>query len=120
MLVKDFIKENSDILLRPVTEVEFQSVTDGAVFFCITTSGGKKPYEERKVVTAGYNLVVATTRDTDETAAMLYINTLALTQNGYAKVDIVTPMDIFGQGSKLRYHCRPLPINDPRRNGKFL
>lgn len=120
MTAKEFIEQNKDILLRPLTEAAFHSLTDGTVLFCITTTNGSKPTLHRAVKHTGYQLVVATTREMDETMAMLSVRTLALTEGGYAKIDEICPANFSGAVSnKLWFFCKPLPINDPRQNGRF-
>ena len=46
MTVKEFEKQNSDILLQRITDADFQELTDGMVFFCITTTVGSKPVND--------------------------------------------------------------------------
>lgn len=120
MTAKEFIEQNKDILIRPLTEAAFHSLTDGTVLFCITTTDGKKPALEKAVAHTGYQLVVATYREDDETMAMRSVRTLALTERGYSTIDEIRPVDFSGVVShKLWFFCKPLPINDPRRNGRF-
>lgn len=121
MTVREFEKQNKDILRHRLTVETFNALTDGMVLFCVTTNAGIKPIEERAVRTAGYQLVVATTRN-PERGNLVDICTLALTAGGWAKVDIITADDISGLGNKVVYFCKPLnvPNNDPRRNHHWL
>lgn len=50
----DFINQNRDICIAPITEAEFQDLTEGRVLFCVTTGSGHNPVMERQVRTAGY------------------------------------------------------------------
>lgn len=112
MLVEDFIEKNKDLLVSPITEEEFHSLTDGAVFFCISAAPGSKPIEKRTVKTAGYHMVASTVRPKGCRTDL--INALALTAGGYAKVAYITPEDVYKAGNKLLYHCRPMPVDDIR------
>lgn len=121
MTVKEFEKQNSDILLQRMTDSDFQELTDGMVFFCITTTVGSKPVNERAVICAGYNMVVASTTTTFGGNSKLEdVVTLALTKGGYAKIDVITPALMSESGNKVLYKCRPLPKGDPRKSHHWL
>lgn len=122
MTAKEFVAKNQDILLRRMTEEDYQKLTDGAVLFCITVYRSNKPLEERTVCSANYEMVVATNADCiDNPDTVLNVSALALTQSGYAKMDYILPTDIKeGEGTKLLYECKPLPPNDPRRNHHWV
>lgn len=112
MKLKDFVRENQDILIAPLTMEELNTLSDGMVVFVITCFKGSSPLAERTVRSAGYQMVAATNRTNGKLTAA---NTLALTSNGYAKIDYILPQDI-ARGNKVLYRCKPLPLNDLRRN----
>ena len=121
MTVIEFEKKNADILLRRMTEADFQELTDGMVFFCLTTAAGNKPVNERAVVCAGYNMVVASNTTTFGANSKLEdVVTLTLTKGGYAKVDIITPALMSESGNKVLYKCCPRPKGDPRKSHHWL
>lgn len=120
----DFINQNRDIMIAPITEAEFQDLAEGRVLFCVTTSPGHNPVMERQVRTAGYQMVVSTRRNA--TGNLTEAITLALTRNGYAKIESITADEVRyacsgddAAGNKLVYHCVPLPPNDPRGSGHW-
>lgn len=117
MKAKEFIEQNQDILTRKMTEADFHNLRDGTVLFCISVANGNKPPLERTVRTVGYQMVVATTRNAVVSLDRLEeVLTLALTTNGYAKLDYISPTDIAETGTKLLYECKPLSCDDPRKN----
>lgn len=117
MIAKEFVEKNPDILLCRMTIEDFHALTDGCVLFCITVPKGNKPLEERQVRTVGYQMVVYTQSSDESFDKMAHVNTLALTTNGYAKVDFIREEDIKDPaGTKLLYACKPLPKGDHRRN----
>ena len=125
MKVSDFVNQNSDVLIAPFTVAEFDALTEGRVFFCVTTGFGYNPVMDRQVRTAGYQLV-ASTRRNDE-GNLTEAITLALTQGGYAKIESITRDDVLHMcsadettGNKRIYHCVPLPPSDPRGRNGFL
>lgn len=113
MTAQEFINQNQDILVSPVSLADFQNLTDGTPLFCITVAAGNKHPMDRAVKTAGYQMVVATTRNAN--GFLTDILTVALTKGGYAKVDVIDANDV-GIGRTLLFHCKPLPMNDIRRN----
>lgn len=114
MTAQEFINQNRDILLSPITRAEFETLTDGTPLFRITTSTCNKPPMERAVKTAGYHMVAATNRS-EIGGLLVEILTLALTKGGYAKIESITLADI-ELGRTLLFRCKPLPLNDNRRN----
>lgn len=118
MKVEEFFKQNSDILIAPITEEEFQKLTDGTVIFVITCYDSKLPQLERTIRSVGYQMVVCTCRNRD--GSMTDITTLALTQKGYAKLDYVCQTDIQGLGSRVAFRCNPLPLGDRRQNHHWV
>ena len=113
MTAQEFINQNHDILLSPITPDEFQTLTDGQPYFCITVNAGKKTPLEREVRAAGYQLVVATSRNPGGDLA--YVSSLGLTQRGYAKIDYIEA-EAVSAGRVLLFHCKPLPSYDSRSN----
>lgn len=121
MTVIEFERQNADILLQRMNENDFQELTDGMVFFCLTTATSNKPVDERTVICAGYHMVVATITTMDNNTPKLEdAITLALTKNGYAKVDSITPLLMSEAGNKVLYKCCPLPKGDSRRSNHWL
>lgn len=125
MKMSNFVNQNSDVLIAPFTVAEFDELTEGRVFFCVTTGAGHNPVMDRQVRTAGYQLVVSTRRNNE--GKLTEAITLALTQGGYAKIESVTRDDVLyacaadeAAGNKRIYHCVPLPPNDPRGRNGFL
>lgn len=118
MTVKEFVENNKDILIAPISAEEFRQLTDGCTVFCVTTSTGNKPIMDRAVKTAGYQMVVATTGD--EQGDVVDICTLGLTKNGYAKIECITAYEIAKGNNKVLYHCKPLMPNDARKNHHWV
>jgi hypothetical protein len=118
MTVKEFIDNNSDILVSRITPRDFKDLTDGCVVFCVTAASGKKPILERAVKSAGYQLVVSTSHRPG--ATIHEIITLALTQRGYAKIDYIDVDFIGDDGHKMLFLCKPLPQHDPRRDNCWM
>ena len=119
MTAQEFINQNQDILLSPITRAEFERLTDGTPLFCVTTSICNKPPMERAVKTAGYQMVVATTQyDGFITQFTTQIQTVGLTNGGYVKIESIDWGDI-ELGRTLLFRCKPLPLNDNRRNHQW-
>ena len=118
MTVQEFIDRNSDILISQIAENEFKDLTDGCVVFCIVAANGSKPITERTVMTAGYQLVVATNRD--KVGKLVEVITAALTRSGYAKIDTTHINSLGEKGNKVLYTAMPLPANDPRSNNNWI
>ena len=118
MTVADFIKDNADILIAPLTEKAFQEMTDGNVVFMLITGPGQKDISTRTVRSAGYYLTVSSSRN--HLGVKVDQTVIGLTAGGYAKVESYNLGDVEYKGNKMIFLCKPLPQNDPRRNYQFV
>ena len=118
MTVSEFIHNNADILMSPITESEFDGLTDGCVVFLLSAAAGKKPIAERVLRTAGYYMVVSSTKNAQN--QMEEVLMVGLTNGGYAKIEFCNRQDIAQTGNKMMLTCIPLPQNDKRKNYHFM
>lgn len=118
MTAADFIKKNADILVKAVNTAEFDNLTDGCVVFMVTTAPGQKDITERVVRNAGYYMVVSTNRS--HMGKMQDVTVIGLTAGGYAKVEVINLGDLGYRNNRMVFLCKPLPLNDYRRNYRFL
>ncbi len=118
MTVAEFIKENADILIAPLTEKAFQEMTDGNVVFMLITGPGQKDITDRVIRSAGYYLTVSSSRN--HLGVKVDQTVVGLTAGGYAKVESYNLGDVAYKGNKMIFLCKPLPQNDPRCNYKFV
>lgn len=114
MTVKEFINKNSDILIRPVTEDEFKKLQVGDVVFIISATVGQKPIEDRVVKVASYHMVCHRSYSS-MTGGLDGITTMGITKGGNIKTEYTNMYTHYhGEKNRLLYHCKSLPVGDPR------
>jgi hypothetical protein len=114
MTLKEFIDKNGDILIRPITEDEFKKLQVGDVVFIISTSVGQKPIEERIVKVVSYHMVCHRSYDS-RSGSLAGVTTMGITKGGNIKTEYTNMyMHYHGDSNRLIYHCKSLPIGDPR------
>lgn len=99
-----------DVLLEQIEPDGLADIGCGTVLFRITTTAGRKPIGDRKVLNAGYVLAVRTAPSGQ--APNVYV--LALTAGGYAKIESFARADLEPGSNKALFRTKPLPAGDPR------